>query len=110
MILLAQEQLRDKPQEFLTDPLLTVAAFMLVAVCVLSILFSRLISYNLRRKAWKIRRIEGQLKAGMTPDEIRAANARRRHHLRHRKPTHEPSHETEDADEVEAEPASDYSI
>lgn len=112
MILLAQEQIRGGPNEFLTDPLLTVAAFMLVAVCVLAILFSRLISYNLRRRAWKIRRIEAQLESGMTPDEIREANARRRHRLRRRKASPEPAAEEEEEDtaEAEREPASDYSM
>ncbi len=113
MILLAQEQIRGGPNEFLTDPLLTVAAFMLVAVCVLAILFSRLISYNLRRRAWKIRKVAGQLESGMSPDEIREANTRKRHHLHlphRRKPAADVVAEEDEVVEVETEAEPDYSM
>ena len=114
MIFLAQERLRGGPNEFLTDPLLTVAAFMLVAVCVLAILFSRLISYNLRRRAWKIRNVVGQLESGMTPDEIREANARKHHHLhlpRRKRPADTVAEEDEVVEvKTEAEPEPDYSM
>ena len=88
---------RGGVEEFLTDPLLTVAAFMLVAVCVLWILFSRLISFNLRRKARKVRMHEDRIRSGMSPEEIREADARRRH----RRKT-EPEPEPDAAAEAEA--------
>lgn len=86
-------QRRGGAKEFLTDPLLTAAAFMLVAVCVLWILFSRLISFNLRRKARKLRMYEDRIRSGMSAEEIREADARRRHHRRKTEP--EPDAEAE---------------
>ena len=94
-------QRRGGAKEFLTDPLLTVAAFMLVAVCVLSILFSRLISFNLRRRARKVRMYEDRIRSGMSAEEIREADARRRH--RRRKAEPEPDAESEPEAEPEAE-------
>lgn len=91
---------RGGAKEFLTDPLLTVAAFMLVAVCVLWILFSRLISFNLRRKARKLRMYEDRIQSGMSAEEIREVDARRRH--RRRKIEAEPDAEAEA--EPDAEP------
>ena len=84
---------RGGAKEFLTDPLLTVAAFMLVAVCVLWILFSRLISFNLRLKARKLRMYEDRIQSGMSAEEIREVDARRRH--RRRKIEAEPDAEAE---------------
>ena len=81
---IAAQRRRGGAQEFLTDPLLTVAAFMLVAVCVLWILFSRLISFNLRRRARKVRMYEDRIRSGMSAEEIREADARRRRQGRDR--------------------------
>lgn len=47
-------------EEFLTDPLLTVAAVLLIVVAVLLVLFSRLISYNLKRAAKKVAKMQGR--------------------------------------------------
>lgn len=97
-------QRRGGAKEFLTDPLLTVAAFMLVAVCVLWILFSRLISFNLRRKARKVRMYEDRIRAGMSAEEIREADARRRHRQRKTAPEPEADAQTEvDTDEAEVD-------
>ncbi len=72
-------------KEYLADPLLTVAAFMLIAVSVLWILFSRLISYNLKSHARKIRKFQDQIRSGMTIEEIKTAEARRRHMVRRKR-------------------------
>lgn len=74
-------QLAAKGDEFLNDPLLTAASIMLVSVGVLWILFSRLISYNLKRAALRRNRFEAQVRGGMTIEEIREAERKRRHRL-----------------------------
>lgn len=96
-------QRRGGAKEFLTDPLLTVAAFMLVAVCVLWILFSRLISFNLRLKARKLRMYEDRIRSGMSAEEIKEADARRRHRRRKTEPEPDAEAEAEPEAEVEAE-------